>query len=93
MIRLLSVSLAIAVFAVTFFAAMSIAGGPGGSTQGPPLDYTLMGFKEQGVWYFPCCAPVYNQRIPPHYLTYGPPPPPYCPPPCAPAGPPPMIRK
>lgn len=54
---------------------------------GPALDYTLMGFKEQGVWYFLCCAPTYGCRIPPHYLTIGPPPPPYCPPPCVPVSP------
>ncbi|MCL5123271.1 MAG: hypothetical protein M1511_02000 [Deltaproteobacteria bacterium] len=65
-------------------------GGPGGAMQGPPLDYTLMGFKEQGAWYFLCTAPEYPKRIPPHYQTYGPPPPPYCGIPCAPA---PMIRK
>lgn len=47
----------------------------------PPLDPTLMGFKDQGVWYFLCAAPIHIERIPPHYLTYGPPPVPYCPPP------------
>ena len=36
-----------------------------GQTKGPangnafPLDQTLMGFKEQGVWYFLCIAPEY----------------------------------
>jgi hypothetical protein len=50
-----------------------------------PLDQSLMAFKEQGVWYYLCSAPVYPCRIPPHYLTFGPPPPHYCPPPCAPA--------
>lgn len=46
----------------------------------PPLDVSLMGFKDQGVWYFLCEAPAYPVRIGPHYLTYGPPPP-CCPPP------------
>ena len=51
----------------------------------PPLDVSLMAFKDQGVWYFLCDAPAYPVRIGPHYLMYGPPPP-YCPPP---GGPPP----
>jgi len=51
----------------------------------PPLDPALMGFKESGVWYFPCTAPVYLWRIPPHYLTYAPLPPPCVPVPCPPA--------
>ncbi|MGC8660066.1 MAG: hypothetical protein ACP5U1_13435 [Desulfomonilaceae bacterium] len=77
------------------FALMSplcFAGGPGGqggAMQGPPLDYTLMGFKEQGAWYFLCTAPEYCKRIPPHYQTYGPPPP-YCGVPCAAA---PIVKK
>ena len=50
--------------------------GGGHSGKMPPLDVTLMGFLEQGVWYFPCFAPMYPHRIPPHYLVYGPPPPP-----------------
>lgn len=41
----------------------------------PPLDPVLSGFKDQGVWYFLCTAPYYPVRIPPHYLTFGPPPP------------------
>lgn len=67
--------------------AVCRAGGSGRYTQSPPLDHSLMGFKEQGVWYFPCAAPEHQPRIPPHYATYGPPPPPYCAPPCAPAMP------
>jgi len=67
----------------------AVAGGTPPPAQYPPLDYTLMAFKEQGVWYFPCVAPMYPVRIPPHYLTFGPPPPP-CPPPpmCLPPAPP-----
>ena len=83
-------------FVLTLVVMVSVvvcrAGGPAGHMQGPPLDHTLMGMKEQGVWYFPCVAPEFNPRIPPHYATYGPPPPPYCAPPCGPVGPPP-IRK
>ncbi len=63
--------------------ASSYGGGTGGAST-PPLDTTLMGMKEHGAWYFLCVAPTFPCRIPPHYLTYGPPPPPYCPPPCAP---------
>ncbi len=57
----------------------------GGSGKGglPPLDYSLMGFKDQGVWYFLCTAPAYPVRIGPHFQTYGPPPPPCPVPPCA----------
>jgi hypothetical protein len=51
---------------------------------GPPLDASLMAFKEQGVWYFLCEAPTYPYRITPHYLTYGPPPPCGPVPPCGP---------
>jgi hypothetical protein len=40
----------------------------------PPLDLSLMAFKEQGVWYFLCEAPIYLYRIPPHFLTIAPPP-------------------
>ncbi|MGO9119080.1 MAG: hypothetical protein ACLQPD_15910 [Desulfomonilaceae bacterium] len=46
------------------------------------LDRTLMGFKEQGVWYFLCIAPEHPSRISPNYQTYGPPAPPCPPPPC-----------
>jgi len=68
------------------FWSIAPAAQAGGSLarRGPALDYTLMAFKEQGIWYFLCCAPEYGLRIPPHYLTFGPPPPHYCPPPCAP---------
>ncbi len=59
------------------------AGGSAGPKE-PPLDTTLMGMKEQGVWYFLCAAPTFPHRIPPHYMTYGPPPPPCGPVPCAP---------
>ncbi len=48
---------------------------------GPMLDETLMGMKEQGVWYFLCTAPAYPYRIPPHFMTFGPPPPPCVEPP------------
>jgi len=72
--------LAVMVLATSCLPTDSLAGGrgPRGSAR---LDDTLMGFKEQGIWYFLCTAPVFDQRIPPHYLTYGPPPPNYCPPP------------
>ncbi|MFH0824678.1 MAG: hypothetical protein V2B18_18135 [Pseudomonadota bacterium] len=58
------------------FHSLAVAGGPPRTFGPPPLDETLMGFKEQGVWYFPCVAPEYKYRIAPHYKTYGPPPPP-----------------
>src|SRR5271157_6588737 len=48
----------------------------GGYGQMPPLDESLIGMKEQGVWYFLCDAPIFFYRIPPHYATFGPPPPP-----------------
>lgn len=81
----------VAVIALTFIPVDCFAGG-GPRPMSPPLDPTLMGFKEQGVWYFPCVAPVYRWRIPPHYLTYAPPPPPCMPPvPCAPP-PKPLIK-
>ncbi len=51
-----------------------------GKGKEPPLDVSLMGFKDQGIWYFLCEAPTYPVRIGPHYLMYGPPPP-CCPPP------------
>jgi hypothetical protein len=65
----------------------AFAGGTTGSPKLPPLDDTQMAFKEQGVWYFLCTAPVFCDRIPPHYLTYGPPPAQCPPPPCFPAMP------
>jgi hypothetical protein len=66
--------------------SLAFAGGPGQvgpapAQYGPPLDPTLMAMKEAGVWYFLCEAPIYPQKIPPHYLTFGPPPPAYCCPP------------
>jgi hypothetical protein len=94
--RLISIVAVIVVLGGLSMVAVCLAGGPGGhggAMQGPPLDYTLMGFKDQGVWYFPCSAPEFPKRIPPHYQSYGPPPPPYCGVPCAPVGPQPMIRK
>lgn len=57
----------------------------GPAVKTPPLDPTLMAWKEQGAWYFLCEAPIYQHRIPPHYLTFGPPPP-CCPPPMCPPG-------
>jgi hypothetical protein len=65
-------------------------GGPSGRMNAPALDHTLMGFKEQGAWYFLCTAPAYPVRIGPSYQTYGPPPPPCPAPPCA--FPPPVTR-
>jgi hypothetical protein len=94
--RLISIVAVIVVLGGLTMVGVCLAGGPGGhgaAMQGPPLDYTLMGFKDQGVWYFPCSAPEFPKRIPPHYQSYGPPPPPYCGVTCAPAGPQPMIRK
>ncbi len=71
------------VFVAAIFAApLPSLGETKGAANGNafPLDQTLMGFKEQGVWYFLCIAPEYPIRIGPQYATYGPPPPP-CPPP------------
>lgn len=65
--------------------------GHSGRLNGPTPDHTLMGFLEQGVWYFLCTAPAYPVRIGPHYQTYGPPPPPCPAPPCA--FPPPVKRR
>lgn len=78
-------SLAVVLFAITALlelCTVSHGGGTGGASS-PPLDPTLMGMKEHGAWYFLCVAPTFPCRIPPHYMTYGPPPPQYCPPPCA----------
>jgi hypothetical protein len=74
---------------ISFFAIASIyAGGHDPYRQRPELDYSLMGFKEQGVWYFPCVAPQYPVKIGPSYVTYGPPPPPCAPAPtCEPVSP------
>ena len=52
---------------------------------GPPLDYELMAFKNQGIWYFLCEAPLVQVGCPPPVLTAFPP----CPP-CGPVPPPPM---
>lgn len=96
MIRIISILIAFAILTVLFMAPVSSAGGPGSgrhSLQNPALDYTLMGFKDQGAWYFPCVAPEFPVRIGPHYQTYGPPPPPCCAGHCAPVGPPPAIKK
>ncbi len=62
---------------VLLLPGLSAAAGPlppPGFSQ-PPLDLSLMAFKEQGAWYFLCEAPVYLYRIPPHVLTFAPPPP------------------
>ena len=75
------------VVAISFYGvSVSTAGGYGGYRQAPELDHALMGFKEQGVWYFPCAAPQYPVRFGPAYVTYGPPPP-CAPPACAPVRP------
>lgn len=63
---------------------MALNAGGFAPAYGPPLDTSLMAFKEQGAWYFLCEAPTYPYRIPPHYLTYGPPPPCGPVPPCGP---------
>ncbi len=83
MITKLSRLVAIMILMTLLLGSVCYAGGQR-VAYGPPLDETLMAFKEQGVWYFLCEAPVYPYRIPPHYLTFAPPPPPYCPVPCAP---------
>jgi hypothetical protein len=70
-----------------FGIALSFAGGYGDYRRGPELDHTLMGMKEQGVWYFPCVAPQYPVKIGPSYVSYGPPPP------CAPIPGPPVAPK
>jgi len=75
---LFAVVLGLALFAGAGYGEMSGQG----KGKKPPLDPTLTAFKEQGVWYFLCEAPTYCQRIPPHYLIYGPPPP------CGPTPPP-----
>lgn len=54
---------------------ISAVAGPPAHQRTPPLDHTLMAFKEQGAWYFLCTAPLYCQRILPHIQTYAPPPP------------------
>jgi len=78
----------LAMMCVMGLATMTVAGDRPNFRDGyPPLDPTLMGFKEIGTWYFLCTAPTYMDRIPPHYLTFGPPPVPYCPPPMPMAGP------
>jgi hypothetical protein len=70
-----------------------LAGGPSGAYS-TPLDPALIGFKEHGIWYFLCEAPVHLYRIPPHYMMVNPTPPcgpapPLPPAPgCAPVGPP-----
>jgi hypothetical protein len=94
MVKKLGAIIVLATF-VSLVPAIAVAGapvgapGPGGL---PPLDQSLMAFKEQGVWYFPCVAPAYLCRIPPHYATYGPPPP-VCPPPPMAYYPPPKLMK
>lgn len=77
---------AILLFVFICSLSLAVAGGPGHGAPakapyGPPLDPTLMAMKEAGVWYFLCEAPIYPERIPPHYMTFGPPCPPYCCPP------------
>lgn len=91
MLRIFSIFMVLMVMAGWVILSHGIAGGPGMGhrhAQTPPLDYTLMGFKEQGAWYFPCVAPEFPKRIPPHYQTYGPPPPPCSGGQCAPVAPP-----
>lgn len=81
----LFISAAILTILLIAMTGLSLGGGNGPYQQGPELDHTLMGFKEQGAWYFPCVAPQYPVRFGPAYVTYGPPPPPCGPVPCAPA--------
>lgn len=83
--KLIFALVGIVVFVISILSvAPGFAAGYGSNGQSPELDYSLMGFKEQGVWYFPCVAPQYPVKIAPCYVTYGPPPP--CMPsaPCAP---------
>ncbi len=62
------------IIAVSIFSSLSYAQQSYAPTA-PPLDPVLKGFKEQGVWYFMCAAPYHPVRIPPQYLSFGPPPP------------------
>jgi hypothetical protein len=84
-------------FIVLVFATNAFSGGTPDLTGQPgftpPLDPTLMGFKEHGTWYFLCYSPISGQRIPPHYMTFAPPPKPYCPPPNVPMVPPQKVHK
>jgi len=68
-------------FSVLIGFGLGYAGEYGSQKQASEIDYTLMGFKESGVWYFLCTAPQYPVRTVPSYVTYGPPPP--CMPPAA----------
>ena len=85
--RLIILTAAIALAILCFSFATSFAGGVADHRRGPELDYTLMGMKEQGVWYFPCVAPQDPVKIAPSYVVYGPPPP------CAPMAGPPVAPK
>ncbi len=89
-----TIVLIILVFAITplLFPVNAQSGGMG-PRRTPPLDQSLMQFKEAGIWYFLCISPTYLQRIPPHYQTYGPPPPPCCPMPTTPLMHPPKVKQ
>jgi hypothetical protein len=82
--RIIPLTCAVVFFILLLAIGLSFAGGHGPYKQSPQLDYSLMGFKEQGVWYFPCVAPQYPVKTAPCYVTYGPPPPCMPPAPCAP---------
>jgi hypothetical protein len=82
--RILALMVVVAFVISCLWIESGFAGGGGSYKQSPELDYSLMGFKEQGVWYFPCVAPQYPVKTAPCYVTYGPPPPCAPPAPCAP---------
>ncbi len=66
----------VAAVVISMLAPCIAQAGPASRRNGPPLDYQLMAFKNSGVWYFLCDAPLVQDTVPPSYLTAWPPPPP-----------------
>jgi len=72
----LIVTLCVAAMVISVLAPGIAQAGPADRRNGLTLDYQLMSFKDSGMWYFLCDAPLVQDRVPPSYLTAWPPAPP-----------------
>ncbi len=72
----LLVTLFVAAMVMSMLAPGIAQAGPADRRNEPQLDHQLMAFKDTGMWYFLCEAPLVQDHVPPSYLTAWPPPPP-----------------
>ena len=83
-LKRICITLMMAAVVVSMLALGSAQAGQKQRRNTPPLDYELMAFKNSGIWYFLCEAPLIPFGCPPSPRTALPPRPPCGPMPCLP---------